>query len=230
MKAVQLAGYGDIDQLRYEDIPTPEPGSNEILVKLSPTSVNPVDWKIRSGAARARMPVTFPAILGNDAAGTVVKTGANVNNPKVGQNVMGMVNGTYAEYVSARAEIITVIPDGLDMEAAGALPLVTTTGAQLIQHIQPKEGEIVLVTGALGSVGRSAVYFARQQGVRIVAGVRTSQKDEARSLAADQVIAIDDDREIATLPELDAIADTVDGDVIGKLIPKLNRAVYSGPL
>jgi NADPH:quinone reductase-like Zn-dependent oxidoreductase len=213
MKAVVLHGYGGIDQLRYEDVPTPEPGPDEVLVKVGATSVNPIDWKKRSGAVKDRMPVEFPSILGRDVAGTVAKVGANVRNPERGQRVMGIVNGSYAEYVAARAEHLTVIPDRVDVEQAGALPLVTTTGAQLIQHIRPKPGDVLLVTGALGSVGRSAVYLAKSLGMRVIA--------EANALGVEQVAAIDDSSEIAKLPELDAIADTVDQDVIGKLIPKI---------
>jgi NADPH:quinone reductase-like Zn-dependent oxidoreductase len=221
MKAVRLHAYGDIDQLRYEDVPTPEPAPDEVLIKVAATSVNPVDWKIRSGAAKDRMPVQFPAILGRDVAGTVVKAGDNVRNLKPGQKVMGIVKGSYAEYVTARADDLTVIPDGLELEQSAALPLVVTTGAELIQRIQPKQGDLLLVTGALGSVGRSAVYLAKHLGARVFAGIKTEQKEQAASLAVDRIVAIDNDAEIAGLPELDAIADTVDHDIIGKLIPKL---------
>jgi NADPH:quinone reductase-like Zn-dependent oxidoreductase len=228
MKAVRLHAYGGPEQLRYEDVPTPEPQPDEVLVKVAATSVNPIDWKIRSGAAKDRMPVTFPAVLGRDVAGTVVKAAANVRNPVLGQRVMGIVNGSYAEYVTARADHLTVIPDRLDLEESAALPLVVTTGAQLIQHIGPKRGDLVLVTGALGSVGRSALYLAKSQGARVIAGVKAEQKQEASSLGADQVVGIDDSTEITELPELDAIADTVDQDVIGKLIPKLKSGGVLG--
>jgi NADPH:quinone reductase-like Zn-dependent oxidoreductase len=228
MKAVRLHGYGGIDQLRYEEVPTPEPGSGEVLVKAAATSVNPIDWKMRSGAAKDRMPVTFPALLGRDISGTVAKVGANVTNPQLGQKVMAFVNGSYAEYLTVHAEHLTVIPDGVDLEEAGALPLVVTTGAQLIQHMRLKQGDVVLVTGAAGSVGRSAVYYAKAQGARVIAGVKKTQKQEAGSVGADQVVAIDDDGEIAGLPELDGIADTVNGDVIGKLIPKLKAGGVLG--
>jgi NADPH:quinone reductase-like Zn-dependent oxidoreductase len=221
MKAVRLHEYGGPDQLRYEDVPPPEPQPDEALIKVAATSVNPIDWKLRSGAAKARMPLNLPAILGRDVAGTVVKTGTNVRNPQPGQKVMGLVNGAYAEYLTARADHLTVIPDGLDLNESAALPLVVTTGAQLIQHIQPKRGDVVLVTGAVGNVGRAAVYLAKELGARVIAGVKAEQKKEASSLAVDRVVAIDNSEEIAELPELDAIADTVDQDVIGKLIPKL---------
>jgi NADPH:quinone reductase-like Zn-dependent oxidoreductase len=221
MKAVRLHAYGGIDQFRYEDVPMPEPGPNEVLVKVAATSINPIDWKMRSGAAKDRMPLNLPAILGRDVAGAVVKAGVNVRNSKPGQDVMGLVHGSYAEYLTARADDLTVIPDGLDREEAAALPLVVTTGAQLIQRMRLKPGDLVLVTGALGNVGRAAVYLAKHQGARVIAGVKTEQKDKASSLAVEQLVGVDDDSEIAALPELDGIADTVDHDVIGKLIPKL---------
>jgi NADPH:quinone reductase-like Zn-dependent oxidoreductase len=221
MKAVRLHGYGDIDQLHYEDVPVPEPGPNEVLVKVAATSVNPVDWKIRSGAMKQMMRIDFPFTLGRDVAGTVVKVGANVRNLRPDQKVIGLVNASYAEYLTANADHLTVLPDGLDLEEAAALPLVVTTGAQLIQRMRLKESDLVLVTGALGSVARTAVYMAKRIGARVIAGVKTGQKSETGSLGAGQVVGIDDDAEIAALPELDAIADTVDHEVIGKLIPKL---------
>jgi NADPH:quinone reductase-like Zn-dependent oxidoreductase len=221
MKAVVLHEYGGVDQLRYEDVPTPEPGPDEALIKVAATSVNPIDWKLRSGAAKGRIPLSLPAILGRDVAGMVVKTGLNARTLQPGQKVMGLVNSSYAEYLTARAEYLTVIPDGLILDEAAALPLVVTTGAQLIQHMQLKQGDLVLVTGALGSVARTAVYVAKSQGARVIAGVKTQQKEAASSLGADQVVAIDNDQELAGIPQLDGIADTVDQDVIGKLIPKL---------
>jgi NADPH:quinone reductase-like Zn-dependent oxidoreductase len=204
------------------------PKGGEVLVKVAATSVNPIDWKLRSGQAKNLMSLTFPAILGRDVAGTVVKVGANVHNPEIGQRVMGLVNASYAEYLVAKTEHLTVIPDGLEFETAAALPLVVTTGGQLAQHMQLKPGQIVLITGAVGGVGRAAVYMAQTMGARVIAGVKSSQRQEASSLGASQVVAIDNEEEIARLPELDAIGDTVDHDVIGKLIPKLKEGGVLG--
>jgi NADPH:quinone reductase-like Zn-dependent oxidoreductase len=228
MKAVQMLGYGGVDQLRYEDVPAPKPGADEVLVKVGATSVNPIDWKIRRGDLKDRMPLRFPVILGRDVAGEVVETGSNVTNLKLGQRVMGLVNRSYAEFLTAGSDVLTTIPDALDDKQAGSLPLVTTTGAQLVDHVNPGRGDTILVTGAYGNVGRTAVYEAKQRGARVIAAVLSAQKDDARSLGADQIVATDRDDEIASLPTLDAIADTVGGHLIGKLIPKLKQGGVLG--
>lgn len=225
MKAVQLHGYGDVDQLHYEDVPEPKPGSNQVLVKVAGASVNPIDWKLREGYLKNIMPLQFPVILGRDAAGQITAVGESVNNLKVGQKVLGLVNGGYAEYVAAKADAFALLPEGLDVTEAGVLPLVTLTGTQLIERgVQPKPGETVLVTGALGSVGRSAVHAAKKLGARVIAGVRAAQKKEAESLGADRVAALDDEKELAALQDLDAIADTVGGDLASNLAGKLKRS------
>jgi NADPH:quinone reductase-like Zn-dependent oxidoreductase len=229
MKAVQLHEYGPPDNLKYEDVPTPEPGPGEVLVKVAVTSINPVDWKLRAGIYKDFMQLQFPAILGHDVAGEVVKVAANVSQLQEGQKVIGIVNRSYAEYLTARADTLALIPEGLSNEQAGALPVVVLTGAQLIEDaIKPKATDTVLITGALGAVGRTAVFAAKQLGVRVLAGVRGKQKAEAEQLEAQQVVGIDNDAEIAALPELDAIGDTVGGEVIGKLIPKLKKGGVLG--
>jgi NADPH:quinone reductase-like Zn-dependent oxidoreductase len=220
MKAVVLYEYGDVDQLQYKtDQPEPPFGPDEVRVRVRATSINPIDWKLRSGAARARMPLQLPAILGRDLAGEVADAGREVTQFKTGQRVMALAFGTYAEYTTVKAAIVAPIPDGLSFEQAAALPLVLTTGAQLIERgVQPQPGWTILVTGALGGVGRSAVHVARKNGAHVIAGVKSSQRDEATKLGAERVIALDDDKDVASLRNLDAIADTVGGETIAKLL------------
>lgn len=223
MKAIQMHGYGDVDQLRYEDVPTPIAGTGEVLVKLAATSVNPIDWKIRRGDLKGILTLEFPMIPGRDVAGEVVEVGAKVSNFKPGQKVMALANRTYAEFVAVPSAALAEIPNGLDLEQAGALPLVTTTGAELMEHVAPSRGQTVLVTGALGNVGRSAVHVAIKRGAHVIAGVLERQKSQAGVLGANLVVALDVESEISGLPELDAIADTVNGAVIAKLIGKMKR-------
>lgn len=223
MKAVVLYEYGDVNQLQFKtDQQIPQFGPDEVLVRIHATSINPIDWKLRSGAARARMPIQLPAILGRDLAGEVVDFGPGVTKFKKGQRVMALANATYAEYATVKADVLAPIPDALGYEQAAALPLVLTTGSQLIERaVKPQPGWTVLVTGAVGGVGRTAVYVARQHGARVIAGVKSSQRAVAAKLSAERVVALDDDKDIAALRDLDAIADTVNGETIAKLLGTL---------
>lgn len=130
MKAVVLHAYGGPEQLKYEEVPTPKPGDNEVLVKIHATSINPVDWKLRSGAAKASIPLDLPAILGRDLSGEVVESGSSVQGLPKGMRVMALAMGTYAEFAFAKAEVLSPIPDALTYEHAAALPLVALTGAR----------------------------------------------------------------------------------------------------
>ncbi len=222
MKAVQLHAYGDVDQLFYEEVEKPEPARGEVLVKVAATSINPVDWKIRRGDLQARRPLKLPVILGRDVAGTVVALGSGATGFQTGERVMGLVNRSYAEFLVASPETLTRIPRSLGIEEAAALPLVVLTGAQLIENgLQPQSGQTVLILGALGSVGRSAVHVAKQHGMKVIAGVRASQRKEARTLQVSQIVAVEEDLEIAALGEVDAIADTVGHGVVEKFLSHL---------
>lgn len=222
MKAILLTDYGDADMLQLREIPDPEPGPVEIAVRLAASSVNPIDWKLRGGAARARMPLQFPAILGRDASGTVIAAGPGATRFAVGARVLGNLPKTYAEIAAAPEEAWAELPPGLDLVEAAALPLVVLTGAQLVEDAaEARAGQTVLVTGATGSVGRAAVFCAKQRGARVLAGVRAKHRAEAATLGADAVVVLDDDAELAALPALDALADTVGGPTTQKLLPKV---------
>jgi NADPH:quinone reductase-like Zn-dependent oxidoreductase len=168
------------------------------------------------------MPLALPAVLGRDVSGTVSEVGEGVTRLKPGDRVLGLVRGGYAEQVVAPQEAFALVPEGLDLLQAAALPLVVLTGAQLMEEAtNPKKGELVLVTGAVGGVGRTAVYVAKQLGARVFGGVRRKQMAQAQPLGVERVVAIDDQAEIEKLPWLDAVADTVGGETIARLIPKI---------
>ncbi|MGC2401135.1 MAG: NADP-dependent oxidoreductase [Acidobacteriaceae bacterium] len=224
MKAVQLHGYGNIDQLHYEDVATPVAAAGQVLVKLTSTSVNPIDYKIRRGDMKQIMPLDLPTILGYDLAGQVVALGEGVSGFKTGALVMGVTDHTYAEYVACKAEILAPMPAALDPGEAGAFPLVLQTGAQLIElGVGSLSSGRVLVTGALGNVGRVAVHIARQRGLTVVLGVREKQRAEAEKLGDYEVIAVDDEKQVQGLRELDAIADTIGPPVVDRLIPHIRK-------
>lgn len=229
MKAVLLYEYGGPEKLRYEEVDDPQYGEDEVLVKVEATSINPIDYKLRSGAAKARMPLQLPAILGRDLSGEVAKTGRNVKSFKPGMRVMALTNRTYAEYTAVKDDLLAPIPDALTFEQAAALPLVTTTGSQLIERaVKIKQGQTVLVTGSLGGVGRTAVYVARKHGAKVLAGVRVTETKKAEELHADGIVAIDSEEAVGGLHDLDAIADTVDGQTIQKLFRTLRSGGVLG--
>lgn len=222
MKAVVLPDYGGPDRLQVRDVPEPKPGAGEIEIRVGAASLNPIDWKQRSGAAKARMPLTFPAILGRDASGTVVQVGPGVTSFRVGDKVLGRPASAHAELAVGKAEEFALVPANLDLVQAGALPLVLLTGAELAEEAtDARAGQRILVTGATGSVGRVAVYCAAARGATVYAGVRKAHKAKGGELGADAIVALDDDAEIAALPPLDGIADTVGGDVIKRLLDKV---------
>jgi NADPH:quinone reductase-like Zn-dependent oxidoreductase len=221
MKAVRLYEYGPAKNLKFEtDVPDPDFGGNDVLIAAAAASINPVDWKMRSGEAKERFPVSFPAILGRDVSGVVRAVGLNVRNVQIGDRVMGFHNGgTYAELVPMPANDVTHIPDGVDIIQAAALPLIVLTGDQLVREACAlQSGQSVLVTGALGSVGRAAVHSAKKMGAHVIAGVRKRSLEEAKQLGANGVVAIDDDEALKKLGQVDAIADTIGGEAATKLL------------
>ena len=132
-----------------------------------------------------------------------------------------MADNTYAELCVVKADVLAKVPKGLDLIRAAALPLVTVTGNQLSSATGVGAGQTVMVVGAVGSVGRSAVFTAKERGAAVIAGVLQRQMDEAKTVGADQVVATDDDDAIGNLPLLDAVADTVGGRTAEKLIAKV---------
>ncbi len=224
MKAAVIHEYGSPDELKFEDMPDPSPGPGEVLIRTAATSINPLDVKMRSGAVKEYFPVSFPAILGWDVSGTVEKVGPGVKNFTKGDKVFGQTAQADATMCVVKGADLARVPDGMDLVSVAALPTVTTTGAELAAlALEGKNGGTLLVTGAAGNVGRSAVFVAKEKGATVIAGVRKGQIEEARALGADRILALDDETAIAGLELLDAIADTVNGTTATKLIGKLKQ-------
>jgi NADPH:quinone reductase-like Zn-dependent oxidoreductase len=221
MKAAVIHQYGGPEVLKFEEYPDPVAGPGEVMVRVAATSVNPIDYKRRAGLTKEFYPIKFPGLIGVDLAGTVVKIGPGVEGFSVGDQVFAMADNAYAELCVVKAAILAKVPKGLDLIQAAALPLVTTTGNQLISATGIKAGQTVLVAGAAGNVGRSAVFTAKQRGAIVIAGVLKRQMDEAKTIGADQLLATDDDSAIANLAMLDVVADTVNGKTAEKLIAKV---------
>src|SRR3984957_19461579 len=221
MKAVVFHQYGGPEVLKFEENPDPVAGPGEVLVRVAATSVNPIDYKRRAGLTKDFYPIKFPGLMGVDIAGTIVTVGPGVEGFSRGDQVFAMAADTYAELCVVKAAILAKVPKGLDLIQAAALPLVTTTGNQLLLATGIKAGQTVLVVGAAGNVGRSAVFTAKAGGATVIAGVLKRQIDDAKAVGADRVVATDDDTAIANILPLDAVADAVGGRTALKLIARV---------
>ena len=188
MRAVVLHEYGGPEKLKFEDnVPEPQISGNTVLIGAAAASVNPIDWKLRSGKRQKDFPLSFPAILGRDVSGVVRAVGANVKHFTAGDCVLALSTATYAELVAVDDSDVTHLPDGVDLADAAAIPLIALTGDQLVRlATNVKKGQVVLITGALGSVGRAAVHTAKKIGAQVIAGVRAKELNDARSLGVSE--------------------------------------------
>ena len=222
MKAVVLHEYGPPKNLKYENFHDPKPGKGEVLVRVHAIGVNPIDWKVRSGAMKDIFPTPFPAILGYDIAGVVSELGEGVTGFGLGDRVFARTGGAYAELAVVKAEELAKIPEKVEFTTAAGLPVISTTADQLIrEQAGVKAGQTILLTGASGSVGRLALYCALEQGAKVIAGVRKKHMDEALALGATKAVDIGDDSAITALGVVDAVADTLGGALASKLMARI---------
>ena len=203
------------------DLPIPEPGADEILVKLAAAGVNPVDWKLRDDPKTGK---PLPMILGQDFAGVVERAGANVGDVVAGDRVFGMSRerGAYAEYTAVRNDgkgsTYAKTPSGVSDEIAAALPTAGLTALAAVVWLGAANGSTIAIVGATGGVGAFATQIATTRGAYVIA-IAKSEKDRfARELGARETIAYDRGDAIAELkathPDgIDAVLDlTSDGE------------------
>ena len=127
MRAVVLHEYGGPEKLKFEEnVPEPQISGNTVLIAATAASVNPIDWKLRSGMMQKIYPLPLPAILGRDVSGIVQAVGANVKHFETGDRVLALSNKTYAELVAVDDSEVTHLPDGVDLADAAAIPLIAT--------------------------------------------------------------------------------------------------------
>lgn len=194
MRALMYDRYGDESVLQLRDAPEPAPAPDEVQVRVSVASLNPVDYKLRAGLYRLlRMP-KLPAITGKDFAGRISALGANVKGFAIGQRVFGSVNplgghGTCAQTLVIGTDLIAATPDAVSDETAACLPVAAGTALQALVGIaRLRGGQSLLVTGASGGVGSSAVQIARDIGARITGVCSTANLDYVRGIGAHSVI------------------------------------------
>jgi NADPH:quinone reductase-like Zn-dependent oxidoreductase len=169
-KAVRFDEYGDVDVLHVAEVPVPEPGAGEVLVRVKAASINPGEARIRAGQLHDRWPATFPSGEGSDFAGIVEKLGPGVSGFAVGDEVIGFTNrrASHAEYVVAESGDLTPKPANVPWEVAGSLFVAGTTAYAAVRAVSLKPGDTVVVSGAAGGVGSLAVQLARAAGAEVI--------------------------------------------------------------
>lgn len=190
MRAVRYDRYGPPEVLEVREVPVPEPGEGEVLVRVAASGVNPKDAVVRGGEFTVFSGRRFPKGTGFDLAGEVAALGPGVTGLAVGQRVWGLLDGfdggAAADYVVARRDWVGPAPAGIDLVEAAALPLVGLTALQALRDL--RAGDRVLVKGASGGVGSVVVQLARARGAHVTAVASAANLDHLRALGADEVV------------------------------------------
>ena len=218
MKAVRIYAYGGQDQLTVEDAPVPQPGDNDVLVRVVATSVNPVDWKIREGYLKEMLPYRFPIILGWDVSGVVESVGKAVTQFKPGDAVYSrpdiLRDGTYAEYISIDANEVAFKPATISHSSAASLPLAGITAWDvLIKAAGIKNGDRVLIHAASGGVGSLAVQLAKARGAYVIATTSAKNSALVKSLGADEIIDYRTQSFEKMVTDVDIVFDSLGGEI-----------------
>jgi NADPH:quinone reductase-like Zn-dependent oxidoreductase len=213
---MRIHSFGGKEVLRADDIEPSLPDAGQVLVAVRAASVNPVDFKIRSGKYPAVKDDRLPYTLGRDFSGVVEKCGAQATRFKPGDEVFGMVNiygGGYSEKVAVEERAIALKPAGIDHIHAAAIPLAGQTAWQgLFRHGQLQPGQKVLIHGGSGGVGHFAVQFAKAKGAYVLTTVSTDNVKFAQDLGADVVIDYQTQRFEDEASDLDMVFDLIDGE------------------
>jgi NADPH:quinone reductase len=223
MKAIRVHQFGGPEVLRLEEVPTPQPGPGEVLVRMHAIGVNPVETYIRAGTY-ARLPA-LPYTPGNDGAGMIEQVGPDVNEFKAGDRVYtaGSLSGTYAEFALCKAQQVHRLPENVSFAQGAAMGTPYATAYRgLFQRAGAKPGETVLVHGASGGVGTAAVQLARARGLRVFG---TAGSDKGRKLAREQ--GAHEVFDHYARDHFDQIMNATDGrgvDVIVELLANVNLA------
>ncbi|MEU4394301.1 NADP-dependent oxidoreductase [Kribbella sp. NPDC023855] len=233
MHAVAFPAFGA--ELAATELPVPEPGAGEVLVRLRASSVNGFDLGVLGGYLQGVYEYEFPVVLGKDFAGEVAAIGADVTGLAVGDHVFGVVmrptlgQGGFAEYVVVDAQYaIAKLPEGLDHARAGALGLAGTAALNAVTAVDPGPGETVLVSGATGGVGSYAVQLAAARGARVIATAMPGSEAAfvtalGASVAVDHADLVAQVRALAPDGVQAALHLAGDGDAVAGLLEKGGR-------
>lgn len=225
--AVQYDGYGGPDVLRLRDIEPPALGPGHVVVEVKAASLNPIDWKVRSGMLQQLFPITFPATTGRDGAGTVIAAAPDVDPSWIGAKVCFMAPrgvGTWAQQIALPAAMLVRMSANLTFEQAAALPLAGVSAwIGLVDTAKVGAGMRILIHAAAGGVGHLAVQIARDQRAEVIATCSAANVDFVRGLGASEVIAYDKVAFDERLRDIDIVFDVVGGEVHARSYKVLRR-------
>ena len=225
--AVQYDAYGGPVVLRLRDIEPPALGPGHLVVEVKAASLNPIDWKVRSGMLQQLFPMTFPATTGRDGAGTVIAAAPDVDPSWIGAKVCFMAPrgvGTWAQQIALPAAMLVRMSANLTFEQAAALPLAGVSAwIGLVDTAKVGAGMRVLIHAAAGGVGHLAVQIARDQRAEVIATCSAANVDFVRGLGASEVIAYDQAAFDERLRDIDIVFDVVGGEVHARSYKVLRR-------
>ena len=203
MRAARIHGYGGPEVMRLDDVPIPQAGEGQVLVRVRAASVNPIDWKMRRGLLKAIFPLTFPRTLGRDCAGELDgKLVAGVADPRG--------DGTHAEYALLLQPSVTPVPVGMDAAEAASLCIAGLSAwIPLVEVAKVQKGMRVLIHGGAGGVGCHAIQIARELGAHVV--TTSTQADYCKQLGAERVIDYRKE-DFASAGPFDVVLDTLGGE------------------
>jgi NADPH:quinone reductase-like Zn-dependent oxidoreductase len=187
MKRVQYDKYGGPEVVRLTSFTLPPPGADEVVVRVAAASINPVDWKIRSGQLKIMTGSKFPRAMGTDFAGTVEAVGSNVSRFQLGDTVVGAVSlkasGAFASKLITSQKLMVKKPDDLSFEQAATLPIAGVTAwCALVKKGKLGRAQKVFINGAMGAVGQADIAIAREMGAEVVGRVSPKSIVQALSL------------------------------------------------
>jgi alcohol dehydrogenase len=216
MRAALIDKFGDNDLVRVAEVPRPTPTGNDLLVEVKAASINPVDFKIRSGKLKPLIPYRLPLVLGNDLSGVVVEVGPTVKKFKVGDQIFARLDkdriGALAELALVREPAAAKKPARLSHVEAASLPLVGLTAWQCLLDIgHLKSGQKVLVTAGSGGVGTFAIQLAKHIGAEVFTTVGARNIELVTRLGADHAIDYKTTRFEDVAKEIDVVFDTQGG-------------------
>lgn len=226
MLAWRVHAFGPPEVMTFERVPRPEPGPDEVLVKVQAAGVGPWDGWIRAG--NSALPQPLPLTLGSDLSGDIVAVGSGVSELRTGDQVYGVTNaqftGAYAEYALASTGMVSNKPASLTHIEAASVPVIAVTAWQaLFDHAQLAAGQTVLIHGAAGNVGSYAVQLAHRAGLRTIATAGTNDVSLVRGLGADMVIDYKTQRFETEIRGVDAVIDLVGGETQARSFQALRR-------